>query len=120
MNASDLLSACAPYLPADLADQLRDALLGDDPRAHPLPKDWQPDHLALSWAHKERPDLIIARETEKFREYWHAKRGKGARKRNWQSAFRNWCRNANGSLPQSDRAVSRQAEACDILRGMQQ
>lgn len=61
-----------------------------------LPADWQPSETEIRWAVDARPDLETKTEVEKFRDYWHAKTGQGATKRDWAATWRNWIRNANG------------------------
>ena len=52
-----------------------------------LPFEWR------EWAALERPDVDVDLEGEKFRDYWIAKAGKAAVKRDWQATWRNWIRN---------------------------
>lgn len=49
----------------------------------------------MAWARKERKELDIAVEAERFRDYWHAKAGKDGRKLDWQATWRNWVRGTN-------------------------
>ncbi len=75
-----------------------------------LPDDWQPDASLTEWAATERPDLNLAREIAGFRDYWHSRAGKDARKASWPLTFRNWIRNSrNGSKPQTQIGGSRAA-----------
>lgn len=75
-----------------------------------LPEDWQPDPELTAWAAKERPDLNLQREIAGFRDYWHSRAGKDARKASWPLTFRNWIRNSrNGSRPQTQIGGSRAA-----------
>jgi hypothetical protein len=65
-----------------------------------LPLDWQPDEVAKAYA--LRLGVPLEAETEKFRDYWHARAGPDALKADWTAAWRNWCRkslqfNGNGS-----------------------
>ncbi len=56
-----------------------------------LPKSWG------VWARTNFPqstDDRVRREADKFRDYWHAKAGKDARKTNWEATWRNWVRTA--------------------------
>jgi hypothetical protein len=61
-------------------------------RATRLPDDWVPSLADLAFAKTQLPDGQIAIETEKFRDYWHARAGPGAVKRSWSATWRNWCR----------------------------
>ena len=99
MNAKALLLRCRPFVPEDLQQEID--LCQDEPkRARRLPPDWSPDHLLLSWAMKERPDLSVSTQVDNFRDYWNAKAGKDACKLDWDATFRNWIRNCKyGSKP---------------------
>jgi len=59
-----------------------------------LPTDWQPPQELIDWAKLERPDLNVTSQIDRFRDYWTAKAGKEATKRDWPATFRNWIRNA--------------------------
>jgi hypothetical protein len=62
-------------------------------RGHRLPDDWQPLAEDVVWARSQGLDDTTARrETEKFRDYWHAASGQNASKLNWSLAWRNWMR----------------------------
>lgn len=80
---------------------LREA--GDDPpagktRASPrrgkrLPEDWRPSTKDRDFAAKEGLDHDeIERTADRFRDYWTAKAGAGAIKRDWAATWRNWVR----------------------------
>jgi hypothetical protein len=60
-----------------------------------LPSDWKPaeSHIAYA-AGLGMPGVRIAVEAEKFRNYWTAKTGAGATKRDWEATWRNWILNA--------------------------
>ena len=74
-----------------------------------LPADWQPTTDLLAWFHGKKvgnaklADLVnLEVETEKFRNFWHAKSGKDATKVDWGATWRNWMLNAEsryGSRP---------------------
>lgn len=70
-------------------------------RGSRLPSAWKPSNEELQWASNERPDLIVAREAEKFRDYWTAKAGKDATKLDWNATWRNWIRNAREEFGRS-------------------
>lgn len=65
------------------------------PKGSRLPTDWQPSPSEVDFA-KERgfSPAAIAEEADKFRDYWHAKSGKDATKRDWPGTWRNWIRRA--------------------------
>lgn len=60
------------------------------PRGTWLPADFEPD---LDWAvaNGMRPEIALA-ERAKFLDFWRAKAGVDARKRNWPATWRNWVR----------------------------
>jgi hypothetical protein len=65
------------------------------PRGERLPDDWKPDESLIAWARSEGySDHAIALETEKFRDFWHAKPGAGGLKLDWGMTWRNWLRNS--------------------------
>lgn len=55
-----------------------------------LPADW------AEWARAERgwSETEVAAEAASFADYWHAKAGRDARKRDWQATWRVWVRNS--------------------------
>lgn len=58
-----------------------------------------PDNFAVTpamvnWAREHAPNVDGKRETEKFIDYWKAKSGKDATKKDWVATWRNWMRNA--------------------------
>ena len=65
------------------------------PKAHPLPDDWQLPRTWGEWALAEYPHWtadVVRLEADKFRDHWRAKSGKDARKADWPATWRNWCR----------------------------
>lgn len=64
------------------------------PKGSRLPPDWVPPHTLWDWAKKERPDLNLRQQTERFLDYWTAKPGKDGVKLDWGATWRNWIRNA--------------------------
>lgn len=73
-------------------------------RGHRLPDDWQPTPDDVTWARTEgTDDLTARRETEKFRDHWHAASGQNASKLNWSLAWRNWLRNGADRAPKPAR-----------------
>lgn len=66
----------------------------NDPRGQRLPEDWNPGPEGGRFAREL--GLDPARVFDKFRDYWTAKPGKDGRKTDWQSVWRNWCRNEMG------------------------
>lgn len=60
-----------------------------------LSEDWKPNDADIAYAAALRmPEPLIALEAEKFRNYWTAKAGAGATKRDWSATWRNWILNA--------------------------
>jgi hypothetical protein len=60
-----------------------------DPRGHRLPDDWRPSAADIAYA--EEHGLDPDRVAETFRNHWHSKAGKDARKISWSATWRNWC-----------------------------
>jgi hypothetical protein len=60
-------------------------------RGSRLPADWQPSSSEAVFAlDRGMPQARLNTEIEKFRNYWLAKSGAGATKRDWSATFRNW------------------------------
>jgi len=89
----DLLAKCIPYVPADLAEEIHEALQKPAGRATRLPESWRPSPSLMTWAAKERPDVCATRQVGAFTDFWNAKPGKDACKLDWDATFRNWIRN---------------------------
>ncbi len=75
-----------------------------------LAKDWQPSSDDLDFAEKQNlSEAEISLEAEKFRDYWYARAGPGAIKRDWSATWRNWIRarfkygKPNGQHTETDR-----------------
>jgi hypothetical protein len=71
-----------------------------------------PDDFALTeemaqWGRENAPNVNGAYETAKFIDYWRAKSGKDATKKDWVATWRNWIRKANESLPSNVVAIRR-------------
>jgi uncharacterized protein YdaU (DUF1376 family) len=64
-----------------------------------LPLDWQPSEADLAFAATLLPPDRIPIERDTFRDYWKAKAGPGAVKRDWSATWRNWCRKAATQSP---------------------
>jgi hypothetical protein len=94
-----------------------------------LPDDWQPSEQCIAYAldHGMARDRLMI-EAEKFRNYWTAKSGQNAVKRDWGATWRNWTlkalemRSGSSTNYQNSRAhpVARSATigADAILAGM--
>ena len=56
-----------------------------------LPRDWAPSADLIAYAVSQRLTAERAHlEAEKFKNYWSAKSGSGAVKRDWDATWRNW------------------------------
>lgn len=64
------------------------------PTGSRLPSDWQPSTDLVAWALENGNGIDVAREAEKFRDFWTAKAGKDGRKLDWPATWRNWIRRA--------------------------
>ncbi|AXK79954.1 hypothetical protein DW352_05140 [Pseudolabrys taiwanensis] len=66
-----------------------------EPRGTRLPTDWRPSASDIAFARdRGLANTQIAAEAEKFTNYWTAKCGAGATKRDWAATWRNWIINA--------------------------
>lgn len=74
-------------------------------RASRLPSDWKPSEEDLEYCKTQRPELDPASVTENFRDYWLAKGGADAAKRDWPATWRTWVRNERA--PQDRRTLPR-------------
>jgi hypothetical protein len=60
-----------------------------------LPMDWMPPDSCIAYAAaRGMPEPRILIEAERFKNYWTAKTGAGATKRDWEATWRNWILNA--------------------------
>lgn len=60
-------------------------------RGSRLPADWQPSPSEVAFAlDRGMSQARLNTEVEKFRNYWLAKSGAGATKRDWSATWRNW------------------------------
>jgi hypothetical protein len=96
-----------------------------------LPADWTPpENCAAYAASLGMPPNQIMLEAEKFRNYWTAKSGAGATKRDWAATWRNWilntmerhhdaARHRHGRSSRADPAARRPPTGADaVLAGM--
>lgn len=74
-------------------DKSKPKVKGVGATASRLPADWTPSHADIAYCQKQRPDLVIERVAENFRDYWTAKAGAAARKVDWAATWRTWVRN---------------------------
>lgn len=73
------------------ASRKRSADPKPDPKGHRLPEDWWPSEADRDWFREKCPDLEGKGTalTEEFRDYWHSRAGKEARKTDWSKTWRN-------------------------------
>lgn len=69
-----------------------------------LPVDFHVTPDMVAWAREKTPGVDGRRETERFIDYWSAKTGKDATKRDWVATWRNWMRTAHDRLPVNRRS----------------
>lgn len=73
-----------------------------------LPDGWIPQEKTRQQIIAECPGVDLRREHLKFVDFWQAKTGKDATKRDWDATWRNWMRNAKPTIqahgPASDGA----------------
>jgi hypothetical protein len=68
-------------------------------RACRLPGDFDVTPDMVAWARQNTPHVDGRLETERFRDYWHAKAGRDATKLDWPATWRNWMRRAAEQQP---------------------
>src|SRR4051794_37983315 len=95
-----------------------------------LPSDWRPSEACIAYArHRKLSSAQIAAEAEKFRNYWTAKSGASAAKRDWSATWRNWIINSTergygppsyqGQRPRAYSTTRRPATGSDaVIAGM--
>lgn len=83
----------------DITETKTETTAGARKRATRLPDDWQPTRELVQWARTECPDVDSKRETENFRDYWHAKAGRDATKLRWDLTWRTWMRKTQERAP---------------------
>lgn len=74
-----------------------------DAKATRLPVDWWPDNDLAHWALAELggDKTAARRETEGFRDYWHAVPGARGTKLDWPATYRNAIRRAAARIPRN-------------------
>lgn len=75
-------------------------------RAGRIPDDFTLTEELAQWGRENAPNVNGAYETAKFIDYWRAKSGRDATKKDWVATWRNWIRKANESLPSNVVAIS--------------
>lgn len=81
-----------------------------------IPDNFAPDAAMRAWAQAKVPNVNLARETEKFCNYWRAKGGREARKLDWSATWRNWMLNADDSLQRTNgRAMTDREQSMSFL-----
>jgi hypothetical protein len=81
------------------------------PNGSRLPPDWEPSQDEIDWAKRERPDVNVPSQSDRFRDYWTAKTGKEATKLDWSATWRNWIRNAHAENGRSSAPANPPAPA---------
>lgn len=75
-----------------------------------LKPDWTPQREDELQQRATDVGIDLRDELAKFRDYWQAKTGAGATKRDWQATWRNWIRTAIERTPKS-RTVDRESQS---------
>jgi hypothetical protein len=58
-----------------------------------IPDD-SPTPSDLAWAQEHTPLVNLVLERDQYRDYWTAKGGRDATKKDWPATWRRWCRTA--------------------------
>lgn len=80
--------------PLKLTNEIKTKREPRQKRGSRLPEDFTVDGDMREWARGNCPDLDIARETQKFKNYWASCSGSKAVKLDWKATWRNWMLNA--------------------------
>lgn len=105
LQGDDLPLTCnaipsSPSIPS-LPTEIEPAKNGGSPKKGTrLSKDWFPPTELVEWAKKERPDLSIDKENERFQDYWQGVPGSKGVKLDWEATWRNWIRGTKNQYPQ--------------------
>ena len=70
-----------------------------------LPEQWMPDRETIDQMKMQFPFLTsewFRNQHDQFVDYWHAKAGKDATKRDWNATWRNWIRRAALDMPRTN------------------
>lgn len=73
-------------------DKKGESLSTPSARATRLPDDWTPSEADIAYCRAKRPDLDPSAVAENFADYWHARAGPAALKRDWPATWRTWVR----------------------------
>ena len=102
VNATVMSVAYAPTptpTPTPIIEEKKDTIVSQKkppPHGCRLPDDWTPGDDGLNFAIQEGFSHEAAmRAFESFRDYWTAKTGADACKRDWQATWRNWVRRSH-------------------------
>lgn len=66
-----------------------------------IPEAFAPSEKAWQDMEEHFPHVDLKLETHAFRDYWNARTGKGALKKDWDATWRNWIREAHKRMMQS-------------------
>lgn len=83
-----------PTTPAPAPVQGPQKSADSKPRGCRLPDGWEPPEDTVRSMRDQFPEVNLRHEHEKFCDYWHAKSGQDATKRDWVATWRNWIRTA--------------------------
>jgi hypothetical protein len=83
-----------------------------------IPDDFAVTAEMVQWARDNTPHVDGRYETEKFQDYWNAKTGRDATKRDWGGTWRNWMRKAEEQADQSAGRGSRRRTADDKINDL--
>ncbi|MFI0469272.1 hypothetical protein ACH347_34800 [Saccharopolyspora sp. 5N102] len=83
-------------------------------RATRIPDDFDVTPEMVQWAREHTP-LVGRTETDKFVDYWRAKSGQSATKRDWVATWRNWMRRAQEDAERRTPARAGQTTKADRI-----
>jgi hypothetical protein len=87
---------------------------GANPRGTRLPDDWTPLPEVVAQMRADHPHIDLQAETAKFLDYWHAKTGRDATKRDWPATWRNWIRRTAEQQPRAPTINGHPLQGADL------
>lgn len=84
-----------------------------------IPEQFDVTPEMVAWAHEHAPHVDGRAETARFVDYWRAKTGKDATKRDWPATWRNWMRTAEERADRRTNGHQRRPTADDKIAQLQ-
>lgn len=86
-------------------------------RGSRIPPDFTVTEDMKQWAREHTPDVDGWYELQEFKDYWTARTGRDATKRDWVATWRRWMRRAQEDIQdKKTRSTARQGRAAEATR----